>query len=203
MDNDATAEPAPKRQYTRRQPREDLAREPARQQMREGHTVVRGRGGEILSRSRINGADPYDFPAHLREPGWDYQWIPMSVYSDTQVVRQQNNQMVQNGWRPVMADRWPNSMPAGETGHIIIGGQGLYERPMAMSLEARAEDIEMAHRQMKDRDDALMGGKAQLRQTMRNGFSMDQKYRGAGGDLRISIDQAADAPRPSYQAADD
>ena len=68
-----------------------------------------------------------------------------------------------------------------------------------MSEQAKAEDEDTARRQMRDRDQALMGGKANLRNAMNNGIEMSDRYRGTGGNLRMSIDPALDVPAPAYQ----
>ena len=54
---------------------------------------------------------------------------------------------------------------------------------------------------MRDRDEALMGGKAKLRNSMNDGMSMERRYRGTGGDVRMSIDPGIDIPRPQHQLA--
>jgi hypothetical protein len=166
---------------------------------------VEGRNGEMLSRRRIADGDPFSIPDDMKEPGWDYQWIAVSVLNDGEIVADKYLQMLENGWRPVPASRFPGRyMPVGKKGHIIRDGQGLYERPMSMTDEAKAEERHIAVAQMRDRDQALMGHKAGLRQAMTNGMAMDpQRYRGTGGRLQMSIDPALDVPAPDYAPADD
>lgn len=164
-----------------------------------------GRNGEVLSRNIVLGSDPYDIPAHLKEPGWDYQWLTEQVYNNNDVVRRHNNDMYQAGWRPVMATGPWNGVFAAPsyTGHVTLGSCALYERPMDMTLEAKAEEERKARQQMRDRDQSLMGGKANLRESLPSGMEMSNRYRGTGADLRMSIDPALDAPAPSHQLADD
>lgn len=166
---------------------------------------IMGRDGEVLSRTRANDSDPFEVPPNLAEKGWEYQWIAESVYNSTEHTMRHKLNMEQNGWRPVAATGKFSGIwtPKSYTGHITQGGQGLYERPKQLSDEARAEDQVRARQQMNDRDESLMGSKAQLRKAMGNGLSMERKYRGAGGDLRMSIDRALDIPSPNYQPADD
>lgn len=171
----------------------------------DSRSSAQGRNGEVLTRTRANDSDPFEVPEHLKEKGWEFQWIAESVYNSTDQTMRHKLNMEMNGWRPVMsvgrfAGVW---MPKSFTGHITQGGQGLYERPKTLSDEARAEDRAKAVQQMNDRDESLMGSKAQLRKAMGNGLSMDKRYRGTGGDLRMSIDRALDIPTANYQPADD
>ena len=195
---------APPTRQTRRGPRaqqpRDLAREPSR-----SDGVVTGRNGEILSRKRLDdGKDIFDIPEDLKEPGWDYQWCAVSIVGNTEILLDQNLMFAENGWRPVPSDRWPGRfMQAGHKGPIIRGSQMLMERPKALGDEARAEMVAKARRLVNDRDQALMGGKANLRGAMRDGIAMGGKYRGTGGDLRMSIDRAIDIPAPQHAPADD
>lgn len=166
-----------------------------------GRVTATGRDGEELSRRRTSTGDIFNIPRELIEPGWEMQWIAVSVVGNQEVVMDQNLMMLENGWRPVMAERFPGRfMPAGHKGHIIRGGQGLYERPKVLSDEARSEDIRAAKQLVTDRNESLKltGVKNQLGA----GFEMSGKYRGTGGDVRMSIDRALDAPTPEHQLAD-
>lgn len=158
-------------------------------------------GQEVLSRRRTSTGDIFNIPAELIERGWEMQWIAISVVGNQEVVMDQNLMMLENGWRPVMADRFPGRfMPAGHKGHIVRGGQGLYERPKVLCDEARAEDISAARQLISDRNESLKltGVKNQLG----SGFEMGGKYRGTGGDVRMSIDRALDAPTPEHKLAE-
>ena len=84
----------------------------------------------------------------------------------------------------------------------MVRGQMLMERPSELCQEARAEDYRIARQQMLDRDQSLMGGKANVRNALPDGFAMDNRYRGTGGDLRMSIDRALDVPAPAHQLAE-
>ena len=197
--DDMTApESAPARGAMRSQ-----VREPAREGMRAGNVVI-GRDGEQLTRTRKSGIDPFQVDQRIIPQGWEYQWCAVSSYGNAEIMRSLMTEYHQNGWRPVPANRHDGLyMPKGDSGNIIVRGQMLCERPKELSDEARREDYNMAVRQMRDRDAALMGGKANIRNNMNNGMSMDTKYRGVGADLRLTIDKSLDAPKPSYQDADD
>lgn len=190
---------APRRQRGR--PRKNAAA-PARSLPR-GQAL--GRNGEVLVRAVTAVGDQFEIPSHLKERGWDYQWLSESIFNAADVVRRHNHQMYQTGWRPVLATgKWNGIFgPKEDTGHIRVGDCGLYERPMQLTEEAKAEDLRKAVGQMRDRDQALMGGKANVRQNVGDGIAMGGKYRGTGGDIRMSIDPALDVDRPSYQPADD
>lgn len=195
------AQQAAQRQQ-REPPRQTAPREPMREPARGG--VVVGRDGETLSRRRRDdGKDIFDIPAELKEPGWSYQWCAISIAGNSDILMDQNLMFAENGWRAVPAERWPGRfMPAGHKGPIIRGQQMLMERPLSLTLEAEAENKAKAQAQMRDRDQSLMGGKAALRAQMRNGFEMGGKYRGTGGDLKMSIDPGLDIPRPQHELAE-
>lgn len=197
-DDDVTAAAAPARQSARQSTREP-AREPARSSSRAA--VVTGRNGEVLSRKRTLTSDIFHIPDNLIPKGWSYQWCAVSVVGNTEILMDQNLMMAENGWRPVPASRYPGRfMPEGHKGNIIRGGQMLMERPEALSIEARAEDVRLARQLISDRNESLKlaGVKAQ----MPDGFNMSGKYRGTGGDIRISVDHGADVPAPSHQLAE-
>jgi hypothetical protein len=170
-----------------------------------GRLIIEGRGGEMLSRKRKDdGGDPFHVPAEIIPPNWEYQWCPDSVNGNKEIVSDQALVFWENGWRPVPADRHPGRYtPVGTKGDILRGGQILMERPKALCDEARAEMVSKARKQMSDRAESLMGGKANMRGSMQGGFEMNAgKYRGTGGDLRISVDPAFDVPAPQHPLAE-
>jgi hypothetical protein len=169
-----------------------------------GNVVVMGRNGEVLTRTRKEGIDPFDVPMSFIPHGWRYQWNALSTYGNTEIFQSQNLEFHQNGWRPVPASRHDGFfMPHGHGGAVIVRGQMLMERPEALNLEAEKEQEEIAIRQMRDRDAALMGGRANARDAMRGGFEMGGKYRGTGGDIKINVDPGLDIPKSKYQTTDE
>lgn len=177
--------------------------QPVRQAARSGPRTleVRGRNGEVLSRKRTGAGDIFDIPKDLVPDGWEYQWCAVTVVGNSEILLDQNLMMAENGWRPVPSDRYEGRfMPVGHKGSILRGGQMLMERPKSLCDEARAEDLAAARRLISDRNESLKltGVKNQLGP----GMEMGSKYRGTGGDIRMSIDKALDAPAPSYDLAD-
>ena len=186
--------------------REAAAARSAPSQARSGtRKQYAGRNGEVRTRSVRQGVDQFEIAERLKEPGWDYMWGTERIYGNNDIVRRHNNEFYQAGWRPVMATGRFNGefAPPDYTGHVTVGDSALYERPMEMTLEAREEELKKARQQMRDRDQSLMGGKANLRGSLAPGMEMSNRYRGTGADLRMSIDPALDAPPPSHQLADD
>lgn len=183
----------------RRGARAASSREPARSPTRTGEVV--GRNGEILSRKRTLSSDIFHIPPELVPKGWEYQWAAISIVGNSEVLMDQNLMFAENGWRPVPSDRYPGRfMPAGHKGNIVRGGQMLMERPASLCDEARAEDLKNAKQLISDRNQSLKlsGVKDQLGQ----GFEMAKRYRGTGGDVRMSIDPALDVPAAEYELAE-
>lgn len=161
--------------------------------------AVRGRNGEVLTRKRSGTHDPYE--GAVPPPGWKYQWNAVSVIGNKEIMMDQSLEMEENGWRPVPASRHPGLfMPVGSTGSIIRGGLRLDERPEELDNEAREEELRKARKLVSDRNESLM--LTGLKGQMRDGFEMSKKYRGTGGDVRMSIDKGLDIPAPAYKLAD-
>ena len=163
-----------------------------------------GRNGEVLTRKETSGIDAFAINPGLMDPGWSYQWLTETIINDPDTPIKHKQEMYKNGWREVPAQgKWNGVFaPPSYTGHIRVGNCGLYERPLQMTLDAQAEDLKRAKRQMQDRDAALMGGRVNVRGAMNDGFAMGGKYRGTGADLRMSISPELDAPTPSYTLAE-
>lgn len=201
------ANPLRKLPSNKRKPRNEPRAEP-REEAGIGHNseaiVVQGRNGEILTRSRMDNLDRFDVPVSFVPKGWSYQWNAVSTYGNKDIFIQQNNEFHRQGWRPVEASRHDGFfMPHGHEGPILVGGQMLMERPRILTDEAQDEAEQRAKQQMRDRDAALMGGRAGFREAMRGGFEMGGRYRGTGGDLKMSIDPGLDIPKPSYEMPND
>ncbi len=122
---------------TERAEKQQAVRTPVRSAT--GRIEVTGHDGEILTRKRPSHEDKYYIPREIIPEGWDYQWNRKSVYN--QIDTSELILMSENGWRPVPAERHPGMfMPVGAKGEIERDGLVLMERPMALTLEARAEE---------------------------------------------------------------
>lgn len=69
-----------------------------------------------------------------------YQWVPLTVMGNAEVVQNQLERMRIAEWRPVPARRHPH-MRRNEDGEIEIGGLVLMERPTELTDEARGKEI--------------------------------------------------------------
>lgn len=197
-DADGRLAAAPGRAASRQPVRQTAQREPLRQPARNG--VVLGRDGEVLTRTRTETGDPYHIPANIVPDGWSYQWNVVTVYNSQDQCMSQTMGMFENGWRPVPAERHDGMfVPRGTKGEILRGGQRLEERPATLTAQAKAEDVMKAKRQISDRNESLM---LEVKKGMKNGLEMGGKYRGTGGDMRMSIDPGLDIPAPQHQLAE-
>lgn len=174
------------------------ARESTRSSLRAGEVV--GRDGEVLSRKRTTrSSDPFDIPPGIIPKGWEYQWVTVTVVGNGDIVRHTNLEFYDNGWRPVPASRHDGMfMATGEKGAVTYGGQMLMERPATLCQEARDEDYAKAVQQIRDRDGALMGRKANagaIPDLLRN-----PAYKGRR--TQMTIDEASDIPLPKHELAE-
>lgn len=190
---------APKRAYVRRNTRETAPRDPVRSNSRTTLEVA-GHNGEMLSRKRKTGVDPFEIPGNIVPQGWTYQWNVVSVTGNSDIVLDQGLGMYENGWRPVPAERHPGIFVArGARGEIVRGGQRLEERPAELTAEARRDEVRDAKRLLSDRNESLK--LSAVKNGMGDGMEMSRKYRGTGGDIRMSIDPALDIEAPSHTLA--
>lgn len=165
----------------------------------DGRLEVTGRDGEVLSRTRTQVGDIFDIPADMIPKNWAYQWNAVSIAGNSDILLDQNHMMHQNGWRPVPAERYAGTLvPKGSKGTIIRGQQMLMERPLALTLEAQAEDERNAKQLMSDRNESLK--LAGVKKGMGDGFEMSGKYKGTGGGVRMQIDKSLDVLNINQQA---
>jgi hypothetical protein len=199
IDQQSEFEAGPAPQRAGRRGLRNGTRESTRESIRSGEWV--GRSGEVLTRGRTNVSDPYQIPPELIEPDWDLQWNTVTVVGNNEVVLAMENMMFDNGWRPVPADRpgFAKRFGVPKSGNaIIIGGLRLDERPRGMTEAAKEAEWRTANVQMRDRDVALTGGKAALRNALEGQeLGMVGGYKGRRTGTRLGFDN--EAPRPSYQ----
>jgi hypothetical protein len=146
--------------------------------------------------------DRFELGLHMKEPGWDYQWITITVVGNSDVAAQHVNMMSANGWRPVPANRpgfreWFGLSEQAAT--IDIEGLRLVERPMALTEQARADEYGAAVGQIQDRQNALKGNKGLQETLARQGYEPVEGYRGQKTSVRIDAD--VEAPVPSHEIA--
>jgi|SRR5690242_7699480 len=156
-----------------------------------GRVEVIGHNGEVLSRTRTQVGDIFDIPQSMIPNGWTYQWNAVSIAGNSDILLDQNHMMYQNGWRPVPAERYAGTLvPKGSKGNIIRGQQMLMERPLALTEEARAEDVRNALQLLSDRNESLkLTG---VKKNLGDGFAMNERYKGTGGGVRMQIDKSLD-----------
>jgi hypothetical protein len=167
-----------------RDPTREMAREPVRQ-----NAVVRDREGNEIRRMRPDtGGDIFD---RVRPPpGWSYQWNAVSAINKELIEIQQGIaiDMYENGWRPVPASRHPGVYTApGYDGAIIVKGQRLEERPLALTIEAKREEDARAKAQLRDQTDSL-----RLTQQKLPGANSGRAKQVSG--MRMTIDKSFELP---------
>lgn len=186
-------------QLTRKQNRRP-SRDPVREAGREvgdRGIIVEGRDGEQLTRRRTQSGDLFHIPASEIPDGWTYQWNVVTVTNQEMISEQ--NEMYENGWRPVPASRHPGRWTKkGVEGAIIVKGLRLEERPSRLTEEALEEAEHNARQQVADQVDALS-----LKKKMPKGFESGGQYRGTGGDVRMTIDRSMEVKPGDYKLADE
>jgi hypothetical protein len=184
-----TAHAAPPiRRNNPRPPPRQMVRETAREPVRENASVL-GRNGEELRRMRPDAGGDI-FERVKAPPGWDFQWNSVTALNKELTEIHQGNvvDMYENGWRPVPASRFPGVWtPVGYEGAIVVKGMRLEERPISLTLEARAEDEKRAKAQLRDQTDAL-----KLTQSQLPGANAGRARQASG--MKMTIDKTFELP---------
>ena len=179
----------PLRRNNPRPPPREQAREPAREPARTASTMVVGRDGQELRRMRPDAGGDI-FERVKAPPGWSYQWNAITAVNKEVAEIHQGSiiDLYENGWRPVPASRHPGVWtPPGFEGAIILKGQRLEERPLALTLEARREDEARAKSQLRDQTDSL-----KLTQSKLPGANAGRARQASG--MRMTIDKSFELP---------
>lgn len=108
---------------------------------------------EQLGDAGIYDANEFDIPRELWPDGWEYQWRRMETLGKPDHYNVLS--VSKNGWRPVMASRHPDKMPAGYEGHIIVKGLGLYELPSVLADRRRIAENREAQDVLRNAEAAL------------------------------------------------
>lgn len=111
-----------------------------------GRGEALGRDGKVIRRVRVSD-DKFEIPADIREAiakeGWVYQWNVVSVTGKEDLSAMAG--LYRAGWTSVPAERHPGVfLPSEVKGAIVIDGLMLMERPLALELEAKAEERQAA-----------------------------------------------------------
>lgn len=203
--------PVPPQSATRRgaplpPPGRPVYRDPLRPDTRAGE--VRGRDGSVLTRSNRSNeqADQFDVPAHMRERGWDLQWVRSSCYGKPDPANVQAH--LENGWRAVPSERWPGYFhPADWKGAITREGQILMERPIELTQQAIQDGIAAAQRQRRNQSAAFKGVDRVLDEThgREAGFEAPDAHTDSRGfaapKLRRTVEQVPVSSYPSRTLA--
>jgi hypothetical protein len=178
----------PMRAVPRRDP--TAARSPLREPMRDPQTgrIVIVREGKTYTRRHTNVGDKFHIDKSDIPDGMSYQWIAMTIMGAEQ--RNTVAGFQQNGWEPVDMSRYPGRYShLKATGHIVIDGLGLYERPEELTQEARDEEIMAARDLIRTRNDQFVPRLPEAR--ARRGTELRAK--------RSIEGMPTDIGRPSYQ----
>lgn len=141
-EDDAPIMPRPRLHAARtddREPQRDEVHAPARRTRRKKSNI---------------SEDIFYIPQDEIPDGSSYEWKRWTVMGmeDPFYIAQMREQ----GWEPVDPKRHPNWLPPGySASNIIKGGQILMERPMELTKEARAENRQLAKRQVIEAEQRL------------------------------------------------
>lgn len=185
---------------------EPVAREPAREQVRQaagsvighnhpprGRAVAIGRDGQPIWRhgAANAGHDKYDV-SDIQPPGWCYEWKAHTVLN--QPDPQYAGRLRSAGWTPVMAEAHPGRFhELSYVGPIIVDGLMLMETPMQLKEEAILEERRMAadkvdrSRQQHGLAPATPGIDTSNRGVRQNTF------------VRSQVEDGSEIPRPKYE----
>jgi hypothetical protein len=102
----------------------------------------------------IDEGDKFAIDQSIIPEGWDYQWKRHTVLGKDDPSYDVNLRM--NGWEPVPAKRHPQMMPSGSAASAITrDGMILMERPMELTMEAKARDKRKAQLQVRAKEASL------------------------------------------------
>lgn len=176
-------------------------RDEAREPLRPGEAY--GRDGKIIRRQSVSDTgNIYSVPQHIIEEhmkeGFVLQWKRVSTrgMEDSSYIAQ----TARGGWTPVLADRWPGVfLPESHKGAIIIDGQQLMERPLALEQEAVREDRIAAVNQANNsrRNIGIKELAAGFEDHKSSGNAKVRNNSFAKSEMEI-----VDAPKPKYNYSD-
>lgn len=107
------------------------------------------------------GVDQFHIPAEMIPDGIDLQWNVDTVLG--QPAAQERSRMEQQGWEAVTPEMFDGRfdgmfMRKGTQGEITNGGQVLMWRPLELTLEARAEELQAARQARRAQERKMVTG---------------------------------------------
>lgn len=134
---------------------------------------------QITRRSRAErDTGSMDIPRHLRKPGWDYQYIAITVLNQP-VSRSEIRDWHMGGWRPVLARDMPEYGDMSDSPDMPIEDKGLrlMTRPMTLTMEAREEDQRTAYEQQYESTKRAAAGQSAQRGAREEGIPNNRVVR--------------------------
>lgn len=136
-------------------------------------------------RKGIASVSPTHIPQEMIPEGIDLQWVTDSVYGAPDIQGRQSFEI--NGWRPVTPDMFDGRFegmftPRGHKGEINVMGSVLMERPLELTLEARAEEASQAVGARIAAESKLRGGDFAVSERFDTGHKTVQKIVKVGHD---------------------
>ena len=119
------------------------------------HEAAHGEARRTRRRKTSVQDDMFYIPVEEIPEGSSYEWKRWSIHGqeDPFYIAQLREQ---GGWEPVNPKRHLTWVPPGYSQpHIIKGGQILMERPKELTNEARAEQRQLANRQVREAEQRL------------------------------------------------
>lgn len=175
-----------------RKERLDVRQTEARQEPQREAAVRTGEKRERLRKFADNQHGPLYIPREMIPDGTDIQWVAIEVNGAP--FPQERVQYEQNGWRAVHGQQFGGRfdgrfMPKGYTGEIIVGGQVLMERPLELTLQARAEERQAAQAARGIQERRLQAGQL-------DGVTLDTQHPTARANTRLTRTVEAGIPVP-------
>jgi len=126
------------------------ARTPVRTETQEAEPAREPVRAKVRTRKNVGSQSRYHIPPDWIPEGMDFQWNIDTVLGKPETF--QRRMMEEQGWEPVDPSQEPfkhldgRIMRAGHKGEINVDGLVLMYRPLELTLEARAEELQDARR---------------------------------------------------------
>src|ERR1700744_203638 len=106
-----------------------------------------------------DGEDKFYIDPRIIPDGWSYEWKRHTLLGKEDPSYQVS--LAHKGWEAVPRSRHPEMMPDNYRGETIEReGQMLMERPMEITMEAKARELAKARGQVRDKEGQLGGAPA-------------------------------------------